>query len=643
MAETTQFGDQDDGLVKGTLKVNTILMTRYRIIGVLGGGGQGAVYQGRDLNFPDAKRLVAVKEMLYPSGDPNVRASTLETFRREANILATLDHPSIPKIFDFFDQDDRAYLVMEHVNGSDLELLLGKTKELPMEKILEWAIDLCDVLHYLHNHQPEPIIFRDVKPANIMIDHLGKSRLIDFGIAKIFASGVKHTMIGTEGYSAPEQYRGDVSPLSDVYALGASLHHIITRKDPRLEPPFSFAERPLSKFNSDAPEAMDAIINKSLEMNPQDRFQSCTEMKAALEQVRYGSETGTAIHKRRVDSFGVSTSNFPEEATTFGTIEPRWVFKSEDEIRSSPTVYEKMVFVGSYDTNVWALDMDSGELRWKYATRGGIASSPIVDDYSNLVLFGSEDQSFHAVEVHSGYEKWTHQTDGRIRSAPALAQGHVFFGSDDGRLYALRSGNGHLIWDFSVGAPIRGKPAVTDDVVIFGSEDGDLVALELSGDRKWAHSLKRAFTASPLVDESENICYIGSFDGYMYAYDSTNGYSMWRFRTNGPIVSSVALENSTIYFGSADGNLYALNAENAREKWHFSIEKPIVAAPVVHGDYLYFGGTDGMLYCLDVKNGAELWRFATKNAITAAPYITDNYIFVGSMDQNLYALPLVTA
>jgi len=164
--------------------------------------------------------------MLNPSTDSALHASTLKTFQREANILATLNHPAIPKIFDFFDQNDRMYLVMEYINGSDIETLLSKTRELPIDKLIEWSIDLCDVVGYLHT-QPNPIVFRDLKPSNIMVDNFGKVRLIDvdnfgkvrlidFGIAKIFDGGVKkHTMIGTEGYCAPEQYKGDVTILSE--------------------------------------------------------------------------------------------------------------------------------------------------------------------------------------------------------------------------------------------------------------------------------------------------------------------------------------------------------------------------------------------------------------------------------------------
>jgi serine/threonine protein kinase len=635
MPETTQFGaTEDEAFDDGSLKANTILMNRYKILGMLGGGGQGAVYQGRDLNFPDAKRLVAIKEMHYPSGDPSVRSATLATFQREANILATLAHPAIPKIFDFFDTNNRAYLVMEYINGNDLELLLTKTKELPVNKVIEWAIDLCDVLQYLHT-QPDAIIFRDMKPANIMIDSLGKVRLIDFGIAKIFVTGVKHTMIGTEGYSAPEQYKGDVTPLSDVYSLGATLHHILSRKDPRLEAPFTFHERPITDTNPEVPKALVDIINRALEMKPEDRFQTCVEMKEAFERLKYGVTSNIKP--------GVTTSmDGTEDGVELFGIEPRWKFKTEDEIRGGPTVYNKIALVGSYDTNIWALDLETGEFKWKFATNGGIASSPVVDEANKLVMCGSEDNTFYAIDVFSGKISWSYSTNDRIRSTAQIAHGHVFFGSDDGRVYALVAGNGRYLWEHDMGSPVRGKPFVTKDLVIVGCEEGELVGLELSGAKKWAYRARRNITSSPYVDEVEGICYVGSFDNFLYAIDASSGYSMWRFRTNGPIISSPTMDGDLVYFGSADGNLYAINAESSKEKWHFDAGNPIVASPAVHDGQVFFGDTKGVFYCINAKTGKELWSFTMpENSITSAPYIAENVILFGSMDQTLYALPLV--
>lgn len=644
MSETTQFPGMDTSNgSQGTLQANTVLLARYKILGVLGGGGQAAVYQARDLNFPDVRKLVAVKEMLNPATDPNLRASTLKTFQREANILATLSHSAIPKIFDFFDRNDRAYLVMEYINGSDLELLISKTKELPIDKIIEWAIDLCDVLDYLHRHQPEPIIFRDMKPSNVMIDSLGKVRLIDFGIAKTFIPNVKNTMIGTEGYSAPEQYKGNVTPLSDIYSLGATLHHLLTRRDPRLEPPFSFGERLIKDFNTKCSDELVAIVEKAVEFDPSKRFQSCAEMKAALEQLRYRPVIAAGASPAASSSAAFAetdTEFFSDEMT--GDIMPRWTFKTEDELRASPITFENTVLIGSYDTNMWALRLDTGEFIWKYPTNGGIASSPAVDEDTRQVLFGSEDNSFYGVDIRNGRIQWSYATRGRVRGTPCIAHGRVFFGSDDGHLYALMASTGKFMWTFEIGAPVRSRPFVTNELIVVGAESGEVYGIELSGTRKWNFRAKRAVTAAPFVDPVEQVCFIGSADNYVYSLDANSGYTSWRFRTNGPIISSPTLADGLLYFGSADGNLYTINAQTSREKWKFPTGKPIVSSPVVYRGAVYFGGIDEYFYCVDAQTGKERWRFKTGGPITSKPHIAGDLILVGSMDKVLYALPLVS-
>ena len=638
MPETTQFSNSgNDAHVDGALPPNTILLARYKIMGVLGGGGQGAVYQARDLNFPDARRLVAVKEMHVTSADPTLRASTMRTFQREANILATLSHPAIPKIYDFFDQNDRAYLVMEYINGNDLEELLFKTKSLPADKIIDWAIDLCDVLHYLHSNTPEPIIFRDMKPANIMIDSQGRVRLIDFGIAKIFVSGVKHTMIGTEGYSAPEQYKGNANPLSDIYSLGAALHHVITRKDPRLEPPFSFAERPIQQLNPDFPTELARIIDRALAFEPENRYQSCADMKDALLALRY-RPVGLASAQVTEDTTG--TQFFVKDGED-GGIAPRWVFKTEDEIRCSPIVHDGMAFIGSYDTNIWAVRVEDGSFVWKYATEGGIASSPIIEPSTKQILFGSEDHSFVSLDHRDGKLNWRHITGDRVRSTASIAHGHVFFGSDDGKVYALMANNGRPMWEYNAEAEVRSTPCVTNERIIFGTEAGEVVGLELNGQRKWSYRTKKNVTSSPVVD-LEGVCYVGSQDGVLYAIDAASGYSHWRIRTNGPIISSPKVVKNLIYFGSADGKMYCVNTQTGKEKWTATIGKPIVSSPTIYNNAVYFGSVDHFFYCLDASTGREIWKFETQGPITSTACISNDVILFGSLDKTLYALPLVS-
>lgn len=656
MPETTQFTSSDGGGGLGTnsLKANSVLQNRYKIMGVIGSGGMGTVYQARDLNFADVKRYVAIKELHTLTSDPALRASMLKTFRREANILAEMSHPAIVKIFDVFDMSDRAYIVMEFINGNDLELLLQKTRELPVEKVLDWAIELCDALDYLHNHQPDPIVFRDMKPSNVMIDSLGKVRLIDFGIAKTFvaAANVKHTSIGTEGYSAPEQYKGNISPQSDLYSLGATLHHILTRKDPRLEAPFSFQERPISQYNPNVQPGFIQIIDRTLASDPKDRFQSCAEMKQALIAVRSRSAlvvgggsgsapsaAGAAVPSTVPGEAG-STEMF-QDGVQAGAMQPKWKFKVEDEIRSSPTAVGEFAFVGAYDNNMWAINIQTGELVWKFPTKGGIASSPVIDTTNRFILFGSEDNTFYALDYRTGRLSWSLQTKDRIRSTARVEHGHVFFGSDDGLVYAVGAANGRVLWTYDASAPVRCRPFVTNELVIFGSESGEIVALSLSGNPKWRQRAKRGVISSPTVNLQEGMCYIGASDNFLYAIDANNGFTSWRMRTNGPIVSSPFEYQGTVYFTSADNALYAVNAQSGRERWRFTTSNPIVGSPVVHNDLLYFGGTDGYFYCINVSDGKERWKYKSGAPITSTPYIAGDIILVGSMDHHLYAFPLV--
>ena len=139
-----------------------------------------AVYKARDLHFPNVEKIVAVKEMFNQGRDPAARQSIVHNFKREANLLATLSHPSIPQIFDYFTQDDRSYLVLEFIEGKNLENIINETETyLSEQQVVTWAVELCDVLGYLHSHKPEPIIFRDMKPSNIMINLRNQVVLID--------------------------------------------------------------------------------------------------------------------------------------------------------------------------------------------------------------------------------------------------------------------------------------------------------------------------------------------------------------------------------------------------------------------------------------------------------------------------------
>jgi len=634
MVDTQKFAknlpEQPSG--ENALQPGSVLQNRYRITGGIGVGGMGSVYQARDLRFPNVQRHVAVKEMLNLTTDKSMRELTLRTFERESDMLASLSHPAVPEIYDYFSSKDRAYLVMEYINGRDLDAIINSMNDfLPVETVLQWALELCDVLGYLHNHQPEAIVFRDVKPSNIMIDQHGRLRLVDFGIAKTFQVGQKGTMIGTEGYSAPEQYRGEASPASDVYGVGATLHHILTRRDPRLEPPFTFAERPIRDINNRVSGEFDAIVMKALAFDAADRYINAGLMKEALEK----------LSKPVFSSFaGQTTVEKAEDLSEWGAVEEGikalWRFKCEDEVRSSPAVHKGVLYVGAYDNNLYAINTADGTFKWKHPADKSIVSSPAVADVENLILFGSVDQFLYALDARVGQVHWTAPTGGPVQSSPRVAHGHVFFGSDDGNVYAVRLSTGRVQWKWPAGAPVRSKPLVTDEIIVVGMESGDVAALDLSGQMLWRFRAKRGVTSSPVAHEG--IVYFGSLDWQVYALDITRGWKVWTYRTNKPIISSPTVGEDKLFIGSVDGNLYALDLSSGKERWRYETENQITSSPAYANGVVYFGGIDGKVYAVEAKSGHLRWSFTTGGPIPSSPTVVDGVVYIGSMDHCIYAL-----
>ena len=581
----------------------------------------GSVYRARDLHFPNVVKLVAVKEMIHLTPDPLVRQTIVQNFEREANLLATLNHAAIPRIYDYFSQDNRSYLVLEFVHGKDLEAVINEASGfLPEEQVIGWAIQLCDVLAFLHAHKPDPIVFRDMKPSNVMINHNGDVILVDFGIAKTFQTGQKGTMVGTEGYSPPEQYRGEATQLADIYSLGATLHHALSRRDPRLEPPFSFAERPIRRINSSVTPELETVINTALQYNPTDRFADAGAMKEAL--INVARKTG------------VLTTVTPALSSKAGSVKPLWVFKCEDEVRGTPVLYQGTLFMGCYDNNLYALNAADGQFQWKYAADGGIVSRPAV--YEGNIYFGAEDQRLHVVSIRSGKVVWTYYTEGKVRSSPRIAEGHIFFGSDDQALHAVNLASGRAAWKFETDDPIHSTPFVANELVYFGTEGGALLALDFRGEMKWRFQAKRAITSSPAANKQA--LFFASLDSTLYALDAKNGWIIWRFRMGKGSVSSPALAEDFVFLGAADGFIYCVDVRTSKEVWRFHTENQVSSSPAIYKDSLYCGSVDGNLYCLEYHTGRLRWKFETEGQITGSPLVFDDVVYVGSTDHQVYAL-----
>lgn len=629
---------------RNQLQPGDMLQNRYRIMGTLGVGGFSAVYQARDMRFPTVTKLCAVKEMVNTAADPQLRELTVKSFEREANILATLDHTSIPTVYDYFSEGDRSYLVMEFIRGKDLGVLVGEQKTpFSADQVEDWALQITEVLSFLHAQKPQPVVFRDLKPSNIILAPNGRIHLIDFGIAKVFETGEKGTMVGTEGYSPPEQYRGEATLAGDVYAFGATFHHLLTLKDPRLEPPFSFTERPIINYNETVKPELAIILMRCLSYQMNERYPNGLALREALKQIiaartdlvlvtaPLGQGTAKGAVASQTPDVTMSPAAGPEDAT----VTPLWVFRCEDEIRSKPAVDQGLVFVSTYDHNVYAINTESGEFVWKYATADGLGSSPTT--HGGGLFIGSSDKNLYALDQRSGRLKWSFSTKGAIYSSPRIDYDHVFFGSDDGQMYAVNSTAGRLAWQIEAHGAVRSSPCIYDEKVYFGTEGGYVFCVDLSGKMKWQFQARRAVTSSPAV--ADDLVIVGSMDTVIYALDAGTGWAVWRHRTSGPIVSSPAVDDKNAYVGSADGALYAINISSGRRAWQYSSGGQIPSSPAIWEDAVYFGSTDGYVYCLDTKRGDLRWRFNTGEQVIGSPVIVDGIVYVGSSNHNLYALP----
>jgi len=613
------------------LKAGTVLEGRYVVEGVLGIGGMSVVYKGRDTRFKDVTRFCAIKEMFQSSLDSQTRLLSLKNFEREAGLLATLNHPAIPKVYDFFEEAGRAYLVMELIEGHDLETVLEKANgPLEEQQVGRWAIQLCDVLNYLHGHEPEPIIFRDLKPSNIIVTPTDRIVLIDFGIARVFTrTDKKGTMIGTEGYSPPEQYRGVAEARGDVYALGATLHHLLTNIDPRLETPFTFGDRPIRQLNPTVSPEVEAIVMKSLEYDMANRWGSAAEFQSVLLSGPGFAPAGVAVAAPATPAFGAAIRRGGKNA------EVLWKFRCEDEVRSSPFVRNGTLYIGCYDTNLYAIDTKRGEFRWKKPTEGGISSTPTVWD--DIVIVGSDDGNVYAFDTRAGTQRWVFRTEKPVRSSPRVQDRLVYFGSDDYHLYAVDATNGRQIWRYRGWQWIRSSPCLTSNMVIFGSGDGSIVALDLfKGGIRWKQKLQGGIVSSATANDK--MVLVGCMDNNLHALDLEGGWPIWKFRTSHYVNSSPIIIGNRAFVGGIDGNIYAVDLKNGKQVWQYNTGAQIVSSPVADSGRIYIGAADGTVYCLDAGSGTPVWTHTCEGPIVSTPAVVEGVVYIGSMDHQVYAL-----
>jgi serine/threonine-protein kinase len=262
---------------------------RYVLTRIIKEGGQGAVFAALD----EQDKVVAVKEMLDRFSEPAERAAAVQRFEAEAAMLQRLRHPQIPQIYASFHDEGRHYLTMEFVEGEDLAEIVEREGPIEEQRVLEWARQICEVLGFLHE---QGVVYRDMKPSNLMLRPDGTIILIDVGIARVLQRNTQGTQIGTPGYAPPEQYQGLFSEASDIFALAATLHHLLSGRDPQDEQPFTFP--PLRDIAPKVSQRSADAIARALHMRPEDRFSDldafCTALLPPRQQSKRAPQKTTA-------------------------------------------------------------------------------------------------------------------------------------------------------------------------------------------------------------------------------------------------------------------------------------------------------------------------------------------------------------
>ena len=341
-----------------------------------------------------------------------------------------------------------------------------------------------------------------------------------------------------------------------------------------------------------------------------------------------------------------------------------WSFQTDGPVRSTPAVVNGVIYVGSGDGNLYAIDAASGNERWRFETQGAVHASPAVAD--GRVYVSSRDQHLYAVDAQTGREIWQLAMGADLPyvwgfdmylSSPTVVEDIVYVGSGDGHVYAVDGETGQIRWSFDAGARVRSSPAFAQGRIYVGAMNGRLYGLDAAtGQQKMVFETegasldradfgfdRQAVVSSPTI--AGDRVFFGGRDGYLYAIDTQTGQQQWRFNYEVSwVLSSPALAEGVVYTGTSDGRFVnTLDAATGEEQWRFATPSIVWSSPSVAGDLVYFGCGDGFLYALDRQTGEEQWRFRTRGGVYSSPVIVQGTVYVGSDDGALYAITDIPA
>jgi len=645
----------------GLLLQDQLLKQRYRILAQLGRGGFAAVYKAEDVQF--GNRLVAVKEMSQSGLSPKELTDAVEAFKHEAQMLASLQHPNLPRIYDHFSDRGRWYFVMDFIEGETLEsyLLRQPGHRLSLQETLAIGLQLCAVLDYLHTRRP-PVIFRDLKPANILSAPPKHLYLIDFGIARHFKPGqTKDTIpFGSPGYAAPEQYgKAQTTQQSDIYSLGVLLHHLLSGEDPSEKP---FLLSPLRVYGPEGlaglagPAELEHLITRMTALDPEQRPTSVAEVQAQLHLIATRSaENRSGLQLQRLPRDETRTTKRPADRE-------RSAARQEQEYLSPESRSRRRFIIGGLLAGT-ALAVGAGSifalLPRSHTQPPHPVTVPPSDHPATVhtapdVMFGFDAQHTR----FNPYEKklspanvsrltiaWHSQgIGGNDFSSPAVSGGMVYVGSFDGRLYAFDAATGKTRWisdpyrAVAATGSVDSTPAVVNGVVYVCLQDRKLHAFAAdTGTFKWVAPVDNTLSSSPTV--FNGVVYASSSDS-VYALNAENGKTLWiSSPADSTSYSSPAVANGLIYISTIGnspetGQVYSFDAASGKTRWNsgpIQIGIDGNSSPTVANGKVYIGAGNGGVAAFDAFTGHYLWVTTESGGTTGfSPAVANGLVYASN-------------